>query len=154
MVLLLEVVAESLSRSREHVVPSFGQDPGFNPSWWSSDGAKSPVVYCRFLDGDIEVARAKVLPGSGEYRGYTSWACPPGGATEIDLIEVRVDRRGGGRRYGSQAVTEIAQRFGEPVVAVSLDETSDRFWRALGWTAHLHPEDDGNRSHRPLFTSI
>ncbi|MDQ0284794.1 hypothetical protein J2S65_005178 [Rhodococcus fascians] len=154
MVLSLEVVAESLSRSRKYVVPSFGEDPGFNPAWWSRGGAKSPVVYCRFLDGDIEVARAKVLPGFGEYRGYTSWVCPPGGATEIELIEVRVDLCTSGSRYGRQAVAGIAHRFGEPVVAMSLGKTSDGFWQALGWTAHLHPNGDSDRSYRTLFTSV
>lgn len=153
MVLSLQVVVESRSLLREHVTPDFFEDPRFNPSWWSWGSAKSPVSFCRFLDGDIEVARAKVLPGCGEYGGYTSWDCPRGGATEIDLIEVRVDLRSSDSRYGRQTVAEIAQHFGEPVVAMSLDETSDGFWQALGWTAHFHPDDDSYRTYRTLFTS-
>ena len=154
MALSLEVVSESLSRLGEHVIPDFQIDPRFNSSWWSRGSAKSPVSYCRFLDGDEEVARAKVLPGCGEYRGYTSWACPPGGVTEIDLIEVRVDIRMTDRRYGRQAVAEIAHHYGQPVVAMSLDESSDGFWRSLGWTAHSHPDDDDYRSYRTLFSSV
>lgn len=152
MVLSLEVVAESLSRGTR-AFPQFRDHPGFNPAWWSGGSAKGPVVYCRFLDGDDEVARAKVLLEADGYRGYTSWSCPPDGVTEIDLIEVRVDLRGQGRRYGSQAVGEIAKRFGEPIVALSLDKMSDEFWRRLKWTAHLHPENSSNH-HRTLFTSI
>lgn len=153
MALSFEVVAESLSRGREHVIPPFERDPRFNSSWWSRGSAKSPVSYCRALDGDEEVARAKVLPGCGEYRGYTSWACPPGGATEIDLLEVRVDLRMSDRRYGRKTVAKIAHHYGEPVVAMSLDETSDSFWHSLGWNAHFHPDDDEYRSYRTLFTS-
>jgi hypothetical protein len=149
-----EVVAESLSPRREHVYPDFETDPRFDPSWWSRGSAKSPVSYCRFWDGDEEVSRAKVLPRCGEYRGYASWNCPPGGVTEIDLIEVRVDLRRSDRRYGRHTVAQIARHYGEPVVAMSLDETSDSFWRSLGWTAHFHPDDDGYRSYRTLFSSI
>lgn len=154
MALSFEVVTESLSSRREHVIPVFAKDARFNPSWWSSGSAKSPVSYCRFLDGDEEVVRAKVLPGSGEYRGYTSWACPVGGGTEIDLIEVRIDLRRSDRRYGRQAVEEIAHHYGQPVVAMSLDETSDGFWRSLGWTPHVHPDDEGYGNYRTLFTSV
>ena len=154
MTLSFEVVAESLSRRREHVFPSFELDARFNSSWWSRGSAKSPVSYCRLLDGGEEVARAKVLPGCGEYRGYASWACPAGGVTEIDLIEVRVDLRMSHRGYGRQAVVEIAHHFGQPVIAMSLDETSDGFWRSLGWTAHFHSDVDGYRSYRTLFSSV
>ncbi|MEV0271441.1 hypothetical protein AB0H43_21905 [Hamadaea sp. NPDC050747] len=154
MALSFEVVTESLSPRREQVIPGFVKDTRFNTSWWCSGSAKSPVSYCRFLDGDVEVARAKVFPGAGEYRGYTSWACPVDGATEIDLIEVRFDLRRSDRRYGRQAVEEIAHRYGQPVVAMSLDETSDGFWRSLAWTAHLHPDDEGHGHYRTLFTSV
>ena len=92
--------------------------------------------------------------GSGEYRGYTSWKCPVGGGTEIDLIEVRIDLRRSDRRYGRQAVEEIAHSYGHPVVAMSLDETSDGFWRSLGWASHAHPDEDGYERYRTLFTSV
>lgn len=153
MPLSFEVVFERLARQQEHGYPDFRGDERFNPLWWRSGSAESPVSYCRFLDDGEEVARAKIFPGSGEYRGYTSWVCPLGGATEIDLIEVRIDLQRSDRRYGRRAVEEIADHYGQPVVAMSLDETSDGFWRSLGWTAHIHPDSDRYRKYRTLFTS-
>lgn len=150
MTLVLEVVTESLSRRREHVFPEFQRDPRFNPTWWHSGSAKSPVSYCRFLHDGEEVGRAKVLPASHSYGGYTTWSCPPGGATEIDLIEIRPDLRRSPHRYGRQAVEAIGRAYGCPVIAMSLDATSDLFWEALGWTAHAHPDANG---HGILFTS-
>lgn len=149
MTLVLEVVTESASHRGEHVYPHFEDDARFDPNWWRDGSAKSPVSYCRLLDGGEEVSRAKILPGSGSYAGYTTWFCPLGGVTEIDLIEIRPDLRRSS--YGRQAVEAISRHFGEPVVAMSLDETSDIFWRSLGWTAHTHPE--GIR-FRTLFSSV
>jgi hypothetical protein len=151
MTLVLEIVAESLSPRREHVFPDYEKDARFNPTWWHSGSAKSPVSYCRFLDTGQEVGRAKILPGSGSYAGYTTWCCPRGGVTEIDLIEIRPDLRLSDKGYGRQAVEAIARTYGQPVIAMSLDETSDGFWRSIGFTAHAHPDDD---SHRILFTSV
>ncbi len=96
-----------------------------------------------------------MLPRSGQYLGYTSWSCPQGGATEIDLIEVRVDLGKSDHRYGRRAVDLIAQHYGPPLVAMSLDETSDPFWRSLAWTAHTHPDDNDPQysRYRTLFTS-
>jgi hypothetical protein len=150
MTLVLEVVAESLFPRRERVFPDFEKDARFNQTWWHSGSAKSPVTYCRLLDNGEEVGRAKILPGSRSYSGYTTWACPPAGVTEIDLIEIRSDLRRSNKRYGRQAVEAIRRTYGQPVIAMSLDGTSDTFWRALGWTAHTHP--DGDR-YRILFTS-
>lgn len=156
MALILDVVTEGLSTRREHVTPAFEQDARFDFSWWHAGSAKSPVSYCRFLDGDDEVARAKVLPGSGEYSGYTSWSCPHGGVTEIDLIEVRVDLRKSGQHYGRRAVDSIGQHYGLPMVAMSLDEASDEFWHSLGWASHAHPDDTDPQypRFRTLFSSI
>lgn len=154
MTFALQVVAESLSPRQEHVFPAYAQDPGFNPSWWQLGSAKSPVSYCQFLDDGEEVGRAKILPGAGEYYGYTSWRCPPGGATEIDLIEVRIDLQWSGRHYGRRAVEAIGLTYGQPVVALSKDDASDHFWRSLGWTCHSHPDDDEYRSYKRLFTSV
>lgn len=151
MTLLLEVVTESSTHRSAHVYPDFDADARFHPTWWRDGSAKSPVTYCRFLDGGEEVGRAKILPGSAKYTGYITWSCPPGGVTEIDLIEIRPDLRRSSKRYGRQAVEAIAEQFGGPVAALSLDDTSDSFWRSLGWTAHTHPE--GGR-YRTLFTSI
>lgn len=154
MVLRIEIVTEELTHRPEDVVPDFPQDTRSDASWWCDDSAKSPVSYCRFLDADHEVARAKVLPKAGEYRGYTSWSCPHGGVTEIDLIEVRMDLRRSGHRYGRRAVQEICRQYGDPIVALSLDDASDAFWNALGWNAHTHPDDDEYHKCRTLFTSI
>ena len=148
--LVLEVVTENLSHRREHVFPEFVHDTRFNGNWWHGGGAKSPVSYCHFMDAGEEVGRAKVLPRSYPYGGYTTWSCPQGGATEIDLIEIRHDFRQSDKRYGRRAVDAIAQAYGQPVIAMSLDGTSDGFWRALGWTPHRHP--DGER-FRILFSS-
>lgn len=151
MPLVLEVVTECLSRVREHVVPGYETDARFNSEWWHRASAKSPVSYCRFMAGAEEVGRAKILPGSHSYIGYTTWSCPPDGATEIDLIEIRPDLRRSGKRYGQQAVDAVRRAYGEPVIAMSLDETSDGFWRSIGWTPHIHPE--GVR-YRTLFSSV
>ncbi len=43
MALSIEIVTESLSFRREHVVPVFAKDARFNPSGWCSSSAKSPV---------------------------------------------------------------------------------------------------------------
>ena len=150
MALVLDIVSESRVHG-DHVFPSYDNDPRFKPTWWSYGSAKSPVSYCRFRDHGEEVARAKVLPGSTRYSGYSSWIRPPAGVTEIDQIEVRPDlRRRPELRYGRQAVHAIERAFGEPVIALSLDDQSDSFWRSLGWTTHRHP--DGDR-YPLLFTS-
>jgi hypothetical protein len=68
---------------------------------------------------------------------------------------VRVDLRKSGQRHGRRAVDLIAQHHGHPVVAMSLDETSDAFWRSLAWTPHTHPDDDPQYSrYRTLFSSV
>jgi hypothetical protein len=102
------------------------------------------------MEDDVEVGRAKILPGSRSYAGYETSLCPRGGATEIDLIEIRRDLRRSGRPYGARAVQAIAQTYGEPLIALSLDEMSDGFWRSLRWTAHNHPDGD---QYRVLFAS-
>jgi hypothetical protein len=133
------------------VFPDFVEDTRFDPSWWRDGSAMSPVTYCRFLDHDEEVGRAKILPESRSYDGYTSWSCPAAGVTEIDRIEIRPDLRRAPKSYGRQVVAAISQAYGEPLVALSLDETSDGFWSALGWTAHAHQNGEGFST---LFTSV
>lgn len=150
MILTLEIVTECLKRQSGPVFPRFQEDARFNRDWWSRYSAKSPLSYCRFVVDGEEIGRAKILPESGFYTGYTTWSCPARGVTEIDLIEIRLDLRRSRSHYGREAVAAIGRAYGYPVVAMSLDETSDRFWRSLGWTAHTHP--DGDR-YRTLFTS-
>lgn len=154
MALRLEVVTEC-DRSGEHVYPGFDKDPRFDWNWWERDSAESPVSFCRFVDGEEEVGRAKVYRHTSPvvYGGYTSWRTPRDGVTEIDLFEIRPDLRGHG--IGRRAVEAVARHYGDPVIAMSLDESSDLFWRSLGWTAHTHPDDDEDFScYRTLYTSI
>jgi hypothetical protein len=92
---------------------------------------------------------AKVKPWSRAGVEYPTYSIPSDGATEIDLIEVRQDLRGTGHHYGCAAVNCLVEAFGTPAIAMSLDEDSDGFWRALGWQEHVHEEADG---HRRLFT--
>ena len=141
MTLRLQVVTESALRG-QRVYPKFEQDQRFHPNWWRNGCANSPVSYCRFLDNGDEVGRAKILPGSHSYTGYQTWCCPPDGATEIALIEIRQDLRRSERRYGSSAVRAIGRRYGHPVTAMSLNEMTDGFWRSLGWREHTQPGDD------------
>lgn len=150
MPLDLVVVSESQSHLTEHVLPNFPRDPRFNPAWWDRGSAKSPVSYCQLLEVGEEVARAKILPRAGSYLDYPSWHSPPGGVTEVDLIEVRPDLRCTGLRYGARAVEMIGVRYGRPMVAMSLDESSDGFWRRLGWLEHRRLDDEGARR---LFSS-
>jgi hypothetical protein len=71
---------------------------------------------------------------------YPTRRVPRGGATEIDLIEVRADLRGRGQGIGRSVLALIKKTFPGPYVALSLDENSDGFWRRVGWAEHDHPE--------------
>jgi hypothetical protein len=146
---LIVVVVSSAQTRGIRVSPDFSDDPRFRPFWWAGSMPEGPVSWCSLLDGDTEVARAKVKPRSGLGVAYPTYRAPPEGATEIDLIEVRIDLQRSHRGYGRAAVTSLVKSFGAPAVAMSLDEESDGFWRALGWAEHGHEEDDG---HRRLFS--
>lgn len=150
MPLSLEVVTENLSSDRVHVFPEFEADSRFNESWWHGGSAKSPVSFCSFLEDDQEIGRAKIIPGSRSYEGYTTWACPREGATEIDLIEIRPDLRRSDKHYGRKAVDAIGRVYGLPAIALSLNESSNGFWGSIGWIAHTNPESDRNQT---LFSS-
>lgn len=140
MVLLAPEVKED-----EWVVSPFIPDDRFKGSWWQGY-FRGPASWLSFLEGADEVARAKVKVNSRLGADYPTWSMPSAGATEIDLLEVRKDRRG--RGIGEQVVADIVDRFSPPYVAMSLDEKSNGFWRSLGWHEHIHGEDDG---HRQLF---
>jgi hypothetical protein len=66
MALVLQVVTECLVHG-EHVSPDYVDDARFNPTWWHRGHAKSPVSYCRLLDGAEEEV-AEVVPSSVELR--------------------------------------------------------------------------------------
>lgn len=123
----------------------FTPNPGFNDSWWQGI-AKGHVVFCSLeTDAYGEVARAQIRLHSTLGEAYPTYTRPRHGSTEIDLLEVRTDLHG--RGFGHQAVDRLLVEFLPPCVAVSLDKRSDDFWRSLGWTEHLHPDDRG----RSLF---
>jgi hypothetical protein len=147
---LIVVVVSSAQTRGIRASPDFSDDPRFRANWWAGSMPEGPVSWCSLLDGDTEVARAKVKPRSGLGVAYPTYRVPPEGATEIDLIEVRIDLQRSHRGYGRAAVTSLVKSFGAPAVAMSLDEESDGFWRSLRWAEHVHEEDDG---HRRLFSS-
>jgi GNAT superfamily N-acetyltransferase len=128
------------------VVSPFTLDDRFSDRWWQGS-LRGPASWLSFFEGADEVARAKVKVNSLLGAAYPTWTVPSAGATEIDLLEVREGRRG--RGIGEQVVADIVDRFPPPYVAMSLDETSNGFWRRLGWLEHSHEDDDG---HRQLFT--
>ena len=146
---LIVVVVSSAQTLRKRASPDFVDDPRFRPWWWTGSMAEGPVSWCSLMAGDTEVARAKVKPRSRLGVAYPTYRLAPEGATDIDLIEVRIDLQRSNRGYGRAAVTSLVKSFGAPAVAMSLDEESDEFWRALGWAEHVHEEDDG---HRRLFS--
>lgn len=119
----------------------FMQDAGFNESWWLGP-AKGPLVFCSFTNGAREeVARVQIKPHSMFGVAYPTYSRPAAGATEIDRLEVRADLRG--QHLGHEVVDHLLVTFAPPCIAVSLDDLSDRFWRSLSWTEHLHPDDRG-----------
>lgn len=146
---LIVVVVSSAQTRGIRAYPDYSDDPRFRPSWWAGSMPEGPVSWCSLLAGETEVARAKVKPRSQLGVAYPSYHVPPDGATEIDLIEVRIDLQRSERGYGRAAVTSLVKSFGAPAVAMSLDEESDGFWRALRWAEHVHEEDDG---HARLFS--
>jgi hypothetical protein len=146
---LVVVVVSSADARGSFASPDFSDHPGFRSVWWAGSMPEGPVSWCSVRDDDIEVAQAKVKPQSGVGVAYPTYSIPPDGATELDLIEVRKDLQGTGQHYGRAAVSCLVESFGAPAVAMSLDEDSDGFWRALGWQEHVHEEDDG---HRRLFS--
>lgn len=119
----------------------FTEARGFNPSWWSG-AAKRPVVFLSFTTDDHgEIARAQIRPRSTLAAAYPSYSSPQLDSTEIDLLEVRADLQRQG--FGHAVVDRLLAEFPAPCIAASLDESSDRFWRSLGWAKHPHPNERG-----------
>lgn len=137
MAIELEVVGEE-RRSGLRLRADFEISDAFEDRFWWLDTAHTPAAWCRFTDGKVEVARAKVLFGSRFGAPYPTWVVPPTGATQIELLAVRDSLRGCG--IGSAAVDLLATAFPSPLIAMSRDDRSDRFWSRLGWTEHLHEE--------------
>lgn len=76
-------------------------------------------------------------------------ACPAGGATEIDFIEIRSDLRRSGSTTGAQR-SRLGQASGQLIVACPEMRPSEMFRRSLGWVAHTRPDGEADRT---LFTS-
>lgn len=122
----------------EWVEKPFEPVPGFSNNWWTGS-AKGPLVFCSFAHETYgEVARAQVRPASTVGEAYPTWDRPREGASEIDLFEVRIDLQGNG--IGHDAVPVLLTQFPPPVIALSLDRSSERFWRSLGWAEHAQPD--------------
>ncbi|MEN3268635.1 hypothetical protein [Pseudonocardia sp.] len=149
---------DAAAQSNRWVQKPFGITDGFNPTWWVGS-AKGPAVWCSVADVALgEVARAQVKPRSFVGAAYPTRPLPAGGATEIDLLEVREHLRRSGLGIGRDVVAMIEEAFPGPYVALSLDATSDGFWRRLGWSEHDHGDAadaraDGAKLAAVLFES-
>jgi hypothetical protein len=149
---------DAAAQSDGWVQKPFGITDGFKSTWWVGS-AKGPAVWCSVADAALgEVARAQVKLRSFVGAAYPTRPLPAGGATEIDLLEVREDLRHGGLGIGRDVVAMIGAAFPGPYVALSLDATSDGFWRRLGWREHDHESAaaaraDGARLPAVLFES-
>lgn len=123
----------------------FLPDPGFREHWWSGIAKGAVVFYTFTTPAWGEVARAQVRLQSTLGEAYPTFTQARLGSTEIELLEVRADLQGKG--VGRAAVVALVTQFPPPCVALSLDPRSDEFWRSIGWTEHVHPDDRG----RALF---
>lgn len=136
----LQIVSEE-HRPGRHLLPTYTVSDAFEDRfWWTGSSAKTPAAWCRFVDGGNEVARAKILLRSRVGAPYPSWTPPSYGVTQIELLAVHAKARG--QRVGTHAVGRIIQAFPSPVVAMSRDDLSDRFWRSLSWDEHVHEDHD------------
>lgn len=130
--------------------------PGFRPEWWEEritllEGQSA--VFLSFEDGADEVARAlvhlNVRPPAG-YGYEGAWS-----VVEIQRLEVVIHRqreyRSDERAIGMEAVAAILRLYpDDEMIALSLDDKSDSFWRGIGWDEY---ERVGDRMSRSLFAS-
>lgn len=119
----------------------FSGTTGFSLDWWAGTTQRRTIWYS-FVDSDRgeEVARAKLLHGSGVGVAYPTYTVPSGGATQIDLLQVRTDLQHTGLGIGPLAVSLIREHEAGPFVALSKGPEVDGFWRHIGWTEHHHEE--------------
>lgn len=119
----------------------------FQFGWWDDWSNTRPgYSHAEFFawsneEGDVQ-ARVKLDrdPGLTPYLTAAASAARP--YLEIVLLDVRSDVRG--RGVGRRIVSAIVEKWPDRHV-VALSEADD-FWRALGWTEHIHAYDDGSRS--------
>lgn len=101
--------------------------------------------------GDIEVARFELDDDVWleNYLGVPPLRAP---ALEIQFVEVHsAHQRRGVRR---QPVELLRYRYTDRVL-VAFSEEADEFWEALGWSRHIHKDDDGIAPpSRPLYVDL
>lgn len=138
----------------EWVQKPFEPTEGFTTEWWVGMG-RAPAHWLR-ADHDTlgEVARILVRLASGVGIAYPTRPVPPSGATEIDLLEVRMDLQQTKRGIGRAVVGLVQDRFPGPYVAISRDADSDKFWRGLDWVEHAHEEDKNPEPDEPRHRSL
>lgn len=112
----------------------FATVSGFDHVWWQGN-ADGPVLFGAFTEHGNEVGRVQIRLDSGLGETYPTWDRPPGGATEIELFEVRQDLRGSG--VGTAAVAQLLAELPRPLALYSRNDASDGFWRRCGWSEHL-----------------
>lgn len=141
-----------------HVQKPFDESPGFTSSWWIG-WTEAPVSWYRVSHETLgEVARVQLKPESPVGLAYPTWTVPPSGALEVDLLEVRSDLQHKGLGIGRAAIGLVQMHFAGPYAAISLDSESDKFWRSLCWSEHVHEGDEHLHPdalhHTRLFTSF
>ncbi|MCW2814889.1 MAG: hypothetical protein JWN84_2344 [Nocardioides sp.] len=129
---------------------------GFRDSWWLEQAQQPLNFYIAHNAEHGEVARVQVSLSTTSGDAYPTWTRPDNGGAEIDLLEVRSDLRG--QSIGTATIERVQSALAVPLIAISLNAASDAFWRALGWTEHLHEDvetddDDRDDSASLLFAS-
>jgi GNAT superfamily N-acetyltransferase len=118
----------------------YADDNRFNTSWWRGE-TRPPAVFCSFVSAKHgEVVRALIRPEARLGGPYPTYERRHTTTTEIDLFEVRPDMRD--RGFATEALELLADQFPRPLGGLSLNKTSDGFWRKIGWTEHPHEEAD------------
>lgn len=148
-------LAQLLPPSRQPWAPFGGRsdsDDGFEPNWWARLvwPAREPVAnrFFALLDSSgMHLARLHLdwdFP-AGVYPSADAARTRP--MLEIQFIEVnhRFRRKG----IGTLLVQRTQEAFPDRQL-MALSE-ADRFWESLGWSRHLHVEDDRSGRYRPLY---
>lgn len=124
-------------------------EAGFDQFWWS-DGPvylDSDSVYFKVVDCEREIARIQ-LTGNVEISHYGDTPLLGSLAYEIALFEVHADCRRQG--LGTRAIKLLLERHRQ-YRFFAFSEGADEFWASLGWTRHLHGDQDDSDSWRSLY---
>ena len=128
----------------------FDDTDGFTTHWWNrlQRTGSTDYVHLSVVDGDTEVARVELDNGVhiDAYRNLPILVASP---LEIQFIEVRASHR---LRGLGRAVVELLAREHPDRTLLAFSEEADGFWDSLGWTRHIHEEDnEPDPRHRPLY---